>query len=229
MLPFSDNSPLTTNKQTVRHCLFVLLFFSPKGKGVATYSTVLTVETAFHSRNNLSCIGRQTQLSKPKSIQIDPAIVEHTQTAFNTRCNTHKLLSTPGAAYRWPNRSIKHNQLLSKWRTRTQSQSRFTGTARLTLRSTIRGLQNRPCGGGGGGGGFVLACEDCGRQSFIPHLSLFSFFFGFVLFWKWRSARAHRFHFFFFLGQDQSTVAPLLKPGSVPSGTVAECSLTSCV
>ena len=46
--------------------------------------------------------------------------------------------------------------------------------------------------------------------------ALYSFFF----FFKWKSARAHQFHF---LGQDQSTVAQRAVT------TVAERSLTSCL
>ena len=46
------------------------------------------------------------------------------------------------------------------------------------------------------------------------------FFFAFFFSLKWRSARAHQFHF---LGRDQSIVSQR------PETTVAQCSLTGCV
>ena len=61
----------------------------------------------------------------------------------------------------------------------------------------------------GAGGGVFLACKDFGgRFSDLFHASTFFFFF---------------FYRFYFLGQDQSTVAQLAET------TAAECILTSCV
>ena len=142
--------------------------------------------------------------------------MQHTQTAFNTRCSLQvakPLHQTQLAAVKVAHKNAitiavyRHCQVDFEIHNPRTAESPWWWWRRLCPR--LRGLWAT-----------VIHSP--------PEPLFFFFFFGFVLFWKWRSARAHRFHFFF-LGQDQSTVAPLLKPGSVPSGTVAECSLTSCV
>ena len=68
----------------------------------------------------------------------------------------------------------------------------------------------------------VVAFSSLARVLGEGHAFPACFFFLSFFFWKWRSARAHRFHFFF-LNHVQSTVAKRARM------TVAECLLTRCV